>query len=106
MMSPNGRRSGPRQGFTIVELAVGIGIFMLLMAGFAAMYFGSSRKAERVGQKVDLADQARNAYFRMTEEIKVGIDLLHPVTGSSPTPYLLFTNDKYELVAYWVEKYQ
>ncbi len=95
-----------RKAFTLVELSVGIGVFLLVLAGFAAIYFGQARRAERVGQKADLADQARRAYFSMTEEIKFGIDLLHPVEGSKPTPYLLFTNDKYELIGYWVEKYK
>jgi hypothetical protein len=68
------------------------------------LYFGQTKSAERVGQKTELHEQARNAYFRMTEEIKFGIDLLHPIVGSAPTPYLLFTKDTYELIAYWVEE--
>lgn len=101
-----GRNRTPKKGFTVVELAVGLGIFLLVLAGFAALYYGQGRQAERLGQKADLADQARGAWFRMTEEIRTGIDLMHPIVGSSPAPYLLFTNDKYELVAYWVEKFK
>lgn len=97
--SPNGKKA-----FTVVELAVGIAVFMLVLSGFVALYFGQAKQTERVGQKVDLADQAKNSYFKMTEEIKIGIDLLHPLVGSAPTPYLLFTNERYELISYWVEK--
>src|SRR5437870_5107549 len=95
-----------KRAFTLVEIAVGVALFMFVMAGFIALNYGQSKQTERVGQKADLADEARSAYFRMTEEIKVGIDLLHPLVGSQPTPYLLFTNDRYELIAYWVEKYK
>lgn len=92
-------------GFTIVELLVAAGILVMILAGFAVMYFTQQRQAERVGAKSELSDQARAAYFKMTEEIKFGIDLMHPVVGSAPAPYLLFTKDTYELIAYWVEQY-
>ncbi len=98
-------RNRIRKGFTVVELSIGVGIFLLVLAGFVALYFGQQRSAEKLGQKTDLADQARVAWFRMTEEVRTGIDLLHPIVGSSAAPYLLFTNDKYELTAYWVEKF-
>lgn len=92
-------------GFTVVEITVAGALLLMAIAGFSTIYFGQTRSAERVGQKTELADQARGAYFKMTEEIKFGIDLMHPVVGSAPTPYLLFTKDTYELVAYWVEPY-
>ena len=94
-----------RNGFTVVEVTVAGALLLMVMGGFAAIYFGQTKSAERVGQKAELADQARGAYFRMTDEIKFGIDLMHPIVGSGPTPYLLFTKDTYELIAYWVEQY-
>lgn len=94
-----------RRGFTVVEIIVASVIMAIVVGAFAIIFFRQSSNAERVGQKTELADQARGAYFRMTEEIKFGIDLMHPVPGSAPTPYLLFTKDTYELIAYWVEEY-
>ena len=98
-------RTRSARAFTVLEMAVGGAVLLIVMVGFAAVYFGQQRAAERVGQKTELSDQARNAYFKMTEEIKFGIDLMHPVVGSAPTPYLIFTKDTYELVSYWVEDY-
>lgn len=92
-------------GFTVVEMVVAGALLLAVVVGFSTLYFGQTRTAERVGQKAELADQARGAYFRMTDEIKFGIDLMHPIVGSAPTPYLLFTKDTYELIAYWVEQY-
>jgi hypothetical protein len=92
-------------GFTVVEMGVAGLLLVIMMIGFSMLYFGQSKSAEKIGQKSELADQARSAYFKMTEEIKFGIDLLHPIVGSAPTPYLLFTKDTYELIAYWVEQY-
>lgn len=100
------RRPDRRTAFTVVEVAMGTGLLLFVVAAFSALYIGQQGKAERIGQKTDLADQARSAYFQMTEEIKSGIDLMHPLIGSAPTPYLLFTNEKYQLIAYWVEKYK
>lgn len=94
-----------RKGFTIVETMVAGGILLAVMVGFTYIYIGQQKAGERVGQKTELADQARTAYFKMTEEIKFGIDLLHPIPNSAPTPYLLFTKDTYELIAYYVEQY-
>ena len=93
------------RGFTVVEITVAGFVLLMVIAGFASIYFGQTKAAERVGQKTELADQARNAYFKMTEEIKFGIDLVHPIVGSAPTPYLIFTKDTYELVSYYVEEY-
>ena len=100
------RTHNVRRGFTVVEVMVAGAILLLVLAGFAYVYFGQNRAAERAGQKTELADQARAAYFKMTEEIKFGIDLMHPVVGSAPTPYLLFTKDTYELISYYVEEYE
>lgn len=94
-----------RHAFTIVETMVAGAILLAVMIGFSSIYFGQQKSAERVGQKTELADQARSAYFKMTEEIKFGIDLLHPIPGSAPTPYLLITKDTYELISYYVEEY-
>lgn len=102
MISSNSPR---RRGFTVVEISVAAIIMAIVIGAFAVIFFRQSSSAERVGQKTELSDQARGAYFKMTEEIKFGIELLHPVPGSAPTPYLLFTKDTYELIAYWVEEY-
>lgn len=95
--------SRTRKGFTVVELSIAAALFLLIAALAASLYYGQGRQVERLGHKADLADTAREAWFGLTEELRTGIDLLSPAPGSAPTPYLLFTNEHYELIAYWVE---
>lgn len=99
------KNTGARRGFTVIEIIVAGVISFVIIGAFTLIFYRTNSSAERVGQKTELADQARGAYFKMTEEIKFGIDLMHPVVGSAPTPYLLFTKDTYELIAYYVEEY-
>lgn len=92
-----------RQGFTLVETAVAAALFIAVIGLALAIFYQSSPSEVRLSQKVGLQSQARKAYFTMTEELKLGTEILQPAINGT-TPFILFTNVTYEVVGYYVRK--
>jgi hypothetical protein len=94
---------GARRGFTIVESAIAAALMMMLVGIGFGVFFQTPADEVQLGRKLDLYSDARRAYFGMTEELKLGTELLQP-SISGTTPFILFTNVSYEIIGYYLQQ--
>ncbi len=92
-----------RRAFTLIEAAVGAALFLLVIGIALGMFSQAPKDEAHLSQKLELYGEARRAYFDMTEEMKLGTEILQPSINGS-TPFVLFTNVTYEIVGYYVRK--
>ena len=92
-----------KRAFTLIEAAVGAALFLLVIGIAMGMFSQAPKDEAHLSKKLDLYAEARRAYFDMTEEMKLGTEILQPSINGS-TPFILFTNVTYEIVGYYLRK--
>lgn len=97
------KRDARTRAFTLIEVIVAGAIFVIVLGGIVYFHTQAARSEVALGDKIDLFQKGRRVYFDLTEELKMGTSLLRPPMGTT-APFVLFTNDRNELVAYFVEK--
>lgn len=90
-----------KRGFTLVESAVAAALFLMLTGIGFGVFFQTPADEVHLGKKIDLYGDARRAYFGMTEELKLGTELMQPSINGT-TPFIMFTNVSYEIIAYFL----
>lgn len=90
-----------RRGFTLIESAVAAAIFAIVFSGAIYIFTQAPRDEMKMSAKVSMFQKARQAYFDMTEELKLGTEILQPPVNGT-TPFILFTNVTYEIVGYYL----
>jgi len=91
------------RGFTLIETAVGAALFLLVAGIVLGVFHQAPSDEAHLSQKLELFGEARGAYFDMTEELKLGTEILQPSINGT-TPFIMFTNVNYEIVGYYLRK--
>jgi hypothetical protein len=90
-------RRGGEDGYTLIELMVGLGMGMVVLAGIATLLIGTVRGSARVGARVESTDNARLVVTRIIEELHSSCvtPKFAPIQKGSTGERLIFWHEPY-----------
>lgn len=80
-----------RRAFTLVEVMIGIAVFLILLNVLSAIFSFGDRSSRRITAQLSLQQESRKALVRLMREVQEGMEVLRPAPGTT-LPYALFTD--------------
>ncbi|KUK11815.1 MAG: Uncharacterized protein XD51_1267 [Moorella sp. 60_41] len=96
-----GGLAGKKAGFTLVEVAVAVTVFLLALSGALALYLQGTMVFRQTEARVEVQEHARIALDRLVRELRMAREVIQ-VTNSSIT----FTLEDGSLVRYYYDAHR
>ena len=89
-----------KEGFTVVELIVAMGLFVILLGIVSGSFINALRTQRRIVALVAANDNANISLEQMAREIRTGVSGTFDLVPLSVNTDLQFTNAKGEMITY------